>query len=70
MKVDGILLFDLLGVELVYVGKLVKKCKLCEVKYCFIDQNGEEKMWIGQGCMLKFIVNVLENGKLLDDFLI
>lgn len=70
MKVDGINLEELLGNSFVVVLCVGKKCQLCLVKYKFIDVNGEIKIWIGQGCILKLIVQVLVEGKFFDDFLI
>ena len=70
MKADGISPSDLLGSELAHAGKTAKKRKAREAKYRFIDQNGEEKTWTGQGRTPKPIANALENGKSLDDFLI
>ncbi|MXG37181.1 H-NS histone family protein, partial [Escherichia coli] len=61
---------DLLGTERVQAGKPVKKRKVREAKYRFIDVNGEEKTWTGQGRTPKAIANALANGKTLDDFLI
>lgn len=49
MKADGISPTDLLGSELAQTGKSTKKRKPREAKYRFIDQNGEEKTWTGQG---------------------
>ncbi|MGC8400722.1 DNA-binding protein StpA [Enterobacter mori] len=70
MKADGISPSDLLGTERVQAGKPVKKRKVREAKYRFIDVNGEEKTWTGQGRTPKAIANALANGKTLDDFLI
>lgn len=70
MKADGISPSDLLGSERTLVGKPVKKRKAREAKYRFIDMNGEEKTWTGQGRTPKPIANALANGKSLDDFLI
>ena len=70
MKADGISPTDLLGSELAQTGKQAKKRKPREAKYRFIDQNGEEKTWTGQGRTPKPIASALENGKSLDDFLI
>jgi DNA-binding protein StpA len=47
-----------------------KKRKPREAKYRFIDQNGEEKTWTGQGRTPKPIASALADGKSLDDFLI
>ncbi|MBL5962074.1 DNA-binding protein StpA [Enterobacter asburiae] len=70
MKADGISPTDLLGSELAQTGKPVKKRKPREAKYRFIDQNGEEKTWTGQGRTPKPIASALADGKSLDDFLI
>lgn len=70
MKADGISPSDLLGTERVLAGKPAKKRKVREAKYRFIDVNGEEKTWTGQGRTPKPIANALANGKTLDDFLI
>ena len=52
------------------VLKSTKKRKPREAKYRFIDQNGEEKTWTGQGRTPKPIASALAEGKSLDDFLI
>ncbi|PWI33915.1 transcriptional regulator [Vibrio albus] len=39
-------------------------------KYKYIDTNGEEKTWTGQGRTPSAIQTELDNGKSLDDFLI
>ncbi|GMQ38245.1 MULTISPECIES: DNA-binding protein StpA [Enterobacter] len=70
MKADGISPTDLLGSELAQSGKPAKKRKPREAKYRFIDQNGEEKTWTGQGRTPKPIASALADGKSLDDFLI
>ena len=70
MKADGISPTDLLGSELAQTGKPTKKRKPREAKYRFIDQNGEEKTWTGQGRTPKPIASALADGKSLDDFLI
>lgn len=70
MKADGISPSDLLGSQLAQTGNPAKKRKAREAKYRFIDVNGEEKTWTGQGRTPKPIANALENGKSLDDFLI
>ena len=67
MKADGISPSDLLGSDMAQAGKPAKKR---EAKYRFIDLNGEEKTWTGQGRTPKPIANALANGKSLDDFLI
>ena len=70
MKADGISPSDLLGGELAHAGQPAKKRKARAAKYRFIDANGEEKTWTGQGRTPKPIANALANGKSLDDFLI
>ncbi|WP_263067850.1 DNA-binding protein StpA [Enterobacter huaxiensis] len=70
MKADGISPSDLLGTDLAQAGQPVKKRKAREAKYRFIDVNGEEKTWTGQGRTPKPIASALANGKSLDDFLI
>ncbi|MFJ5366855.1 H-NS family nucleoid-associated regulatory protein [Pectobacterium punjabense] len=37
-------------------------------KYKYVDENGNEKLWTGQGRTPKAIVAALENGKTLEDF--
>ncbi|MEG8840693.1 H-NS family nucleoid-associated regulatory protein [Klebsiella quasipneumoniae] len=37
-------------------------------KYKYIDENGDEKTWTGQGRTPKVIAAALENGKVLEDF--
>lgn len=39
-------------------------------KYKFIDENGDEKGWTGQGRTPKAIAAAIESGKKLEDFLI
>ncbi|WP_299022198.1 H-NS family nucleoid-associated regulatory protein [uncultured Photobacterium sp.] len=39
-------------------------------KYKFTDENGEEKTWTGQGRTPSDLKRLLDEGKLLDDFLI
>ncbi|EGQ5287442.1 DNA-binding protein StpA [Enterobacter hormaechei] len=70
MKADGISPSDLLGSELAQAGQPTKKRKARAAKYRFIDANGEEKTWTGQGRTPKPIATALANGKSLDDFLI
>ncbi|MCU3720510.1 H-NS histone family protein, partial [Enterobacter hormaechei subsp. steigerwaltii] len=70
MKADGISPSDLLGSDLAQAGQPKKKRKARAAKYRFIDANGEEKTWTGQGRTPKPIATALANGKSLDDFLI
>ena len=70
MKADGISPSDLLGSDLAQAGQPTKKRKARAGKYRFIDANGEEKTWTGQGRTPKPIATALANGKSLDDFLI
>ncbi|HHK9527002.1 TPA: DNA-binding protein StpA [Enterobacter hormaechei] len=70
MKADGISPSDLLGSDLAQAGQPMKKRKARAAKYRFIDANGEEKTWTGQGRTPKPIATALANGKSLDDFLI
>ncbi|BBS38414.1 DNA-binding protein StpA [Enterobacter cloacae complex sp. 2024EL-00215] len=70
MKADGISPSDLLGSQLAQTGNPAKKRKAREAKYRFIDVNGEEKTWTGQGRTPKPIASALANGKSLDEFLI
>ncbi|MBN3053758.1 H-NS histone family protein [Pectobacterium brasiliense] len=37
-------------------------------KYKYVDENGNEKLWTGQGRTPKAIAAALENGKSLEDF--
>ncbi|PWC18275.1 DNA-binding protein [Brenneria roseae subsp. roseae] len=37
-------------------------------KYKYIDENGDEKTWTGQGRTPKAITAALDNGKTLEDF--
>ncbi|MEQ9770948.1 H-NS family nucleoid-associated regulatory protein [Pectobacterium jejuense] len=37
-------------------------------KYKYVDENGSEKLWTGQGRTPKAIAAALENGKSLEDF--
>ncbi|EOI6407798.1 H-NS family nucleoid-associated regulatory protein [Yersinia enterocolitica] len=39
-------------------------------KYKYIDENGDEKKWTGQGRTPKVIAAALESGKVLEDFAI
>ena len=70
MKADGISPADLLGSEASNAGQQAKKRKAREAKYRFIDVNGEENTWTGQGRTPKPIASALASGKSLDDFLI
>lgn len=70
MKADGISPSDLLGSDLAQAGQPTKKRKARATKYRFIDANGEEKTWTGQGRTPKPIATALANGKSLEDFLI
>ncbi|MEG5988973.1 DNA-binding protein StpA [Enterobacter hormaechei] len=70
MKADGISPSDLLGSDLAQAGQPTKKRKARVAKYRFINANGEEKTWTGQGRTPKPIATALANGKSLDDFLI
>lgn len=40
------------------------------VKYKFVDSKGEEYFWIGIGCMFCVYKEVLDSGKLFDDYVI
>ena len=70
MKADGISPSDLLGTDLAQAGQPAKKRKAREAKYRFIDVNGEEKTWTGQGRTPKFLAEQLKQGRQLDEFLI
>lgn len=39
-------------------------------KYKYIDENGDEKFWTGQGRTPKVITTAIESGKKLEDFAI
>ncbi|MBA0219798.1 H-NS histone family protein [Pectobacterium brasiliense] len=39
-------------------------------KYKYVDENGSEKLWTGQGRTPKAIKEALDNGKSLEDFAI
>ena len=39
-------------------------------KYKYIDENGDEKFWTGQGRTPKVITAAIESGKKLEDFAI
>ncbi|KAA9001649.1 H-NS histone family protein [Affinibrenneria salicis] len=39
-------------------------------KYKYVDENGNEKLWTGQGRTPKAVATALENGKKLEDFAI
>lgn len=54
------------GIEAEKTGKRAQR----PAKYRFIDENGEEKTWTGQGRQPVAIRKALEEGKSLDDFLI
>lgn len=70
MKADGISAEDLLGSDVAVGAPQAKKRKARAAKYRFIDADGEEKTWTGQGRTPKPIATALANGKSLDDFLI
>ncbi|MEC5319333.1 H-NS family nucleoid-associated regulatory protein [Brenneria populi subsp. brevivirga] len=64
---DGIDPAELLGA--VSTGKSAKtKREPRPAKYKYIDENGDEKTWTGQGRTPKTIKEALENGKTLEDF--
>ncbi|MEC5340998.1 H-NS family nucleoid-associated regulatory protein [Brenneria populi] len=64
---DGIDPAELLGA--VSAGKSAKtKREPRPAKYKYIDENGDEKTWTGQGRTPKTIKEALENGKTLEDF--
>ncbi len=50
--------------------KTRKKREPRPAKYKYIDTNGEEKTWTGQGRTPSAIQTLLDQGKSLDDFLI
>ncbi len=54
------------GVEIEKAGKRAPR----PAKYRFLDENGEERTWTGQGRQPVAIRKALEEGKTLDDFLI
>ncbi|MEG1212702.1 MAG: DNA-binding protein StpA [Leclercia sp.] len=70
MKADGISAEDLLSSELIAGVAQPKKRKARAAKYRFIDVDGQEKTWTGQGRTPKPIATALAEGKSLDDFLI
>ena len=70
MKADGISPSDLLGSDLGRAGQPTEERRARAAKYRFIDANGEEKTWTGQGRTPKPIATALANGKSLEDFLI
>lgn len=70
MKADGISAEDLLGSDVGVGAAQPKKRKERAAKYRFIDADGQEKTWTGQGRTPKPISAALANGKSLDDFLI
>ncbi|WP_411165316.1 H-NS family nucleoid-associated regulatory protein [Klebsiella oxytoca] len=64
---DGIDPAELLGS--VFASKSVKaKREPRPPKYKYIDENGDEKTWTGQGRTPKAITAALESGKKLEDF--
>ncbi|KKC98161.1 MULTISPECIES: H-NS family nucleoid-associated regulatory protein [Photobacterium] len=50
------------------IGKAKTKRAARPPKYKFIDENGEEKTWTGQGRTPSALKKALEEGKSLDDF--
>lgn len=58
--VDGIDLNELLSIMVVVKVGIKIKCVVCLVKYSYVDENGEIKIWIGQGCILVVIKKVMD----------
>ncbi|MBD8512433.1 H-NS histone family protein [Photobacterium sp. WH77] len=50
------------------IGKAKTKRAARPPKYKFIDENGEEKTWTGQGRTPSALKKALDEGKSLDDF--
>ncbi|ECJ7673792.1 DNA-binding protein StpA [Salmonella enterica] len=69
MKADGINPEELFAMDSA-MPRSAKKRQPRPAKYRFIDFNGEEKTWTGQGRTPKPIAQALAAGKSLDDFLI
>lgn len=67
LKLEGIELAELLQDE-----ESLKPTKRAPrpAKYRFVDLNGQEQTWTGQGRMPLPIKNAIESGKSLEDFLI
>ncbi|MEH0833926.1 H-NS family nucleoid-associated regulatory protein [Pectobacterium cacticida] len=64
---DGIDPSELLGaVSTVKLGKSKRAPR--PAKYKYVDENGNEKFWTGQGRTPKAIAVAIENGKKLEDF--
>lgn len=68
LAADGIDINDL--VELAEPGKKTAIRSKRPAKYAYIDENGEQKTWTGQGRKPSVIQNALDNGGNLDQFLI
>lgn len=68
MLQDGIDPNELLG-SLVTAGKIVAKRASRPAKYKY-SENGQEKLWTGQGRTPAVIKVAIDGGKSLDDFLI
>lgn len=62
LKEQGISLEDLGSI------KTVKEKKVLTPKYKYVDENGTEKFWAGQGRTPKAIKAALDAGKSLDSF--
>ncbi|WP_420065460.1 H-NS family nucleoid-associated regulatory protein [Pectobacterium colocasium] len=66
---DGIDPAELLGSGSVSATKSAKSKRAPRpAKYKYTDENGNEKLWTGQGRTPKAIAAALENGKTLEDF--
>lgn len=68
MMADGITPDELLGQQTSPGTKKARRPR--PAKYCFIDFNGLEKTWTGQGRMPKPIARAISAGKTLESFLI
>ncbi|MDD0824940.1 H-NS family nucleoid-associated regulatory protein [Mannheimia sp. AT1] len=71
LKQDGITideLAELLANKVIKARKARKPVAPRPAKYKFVDENGNEKTWTGQGRTPKALQKLLNEGKKLEDF--